>query len=226
MKASGENSDAPRLIFSAMAFAGLIQFLKTDKGLQIFREYSEGFLAFPRAVVHHFNFAKQSIGAVTHGGGIPWTTPALSPALIGIGYIIGPRYALVNVAGGILAWWILIPLLLFFDPDLPRRVTGTENTPDVLAYTLWYNVVRPIAVGMMLVAAVNTLFSMRSSLVESVRGAFKLRDRTTTSELVRTERDLSMRSVLLSMAARWSPLPGYTFISLATCSPALLQQSR
>ena len=43
----------------------------------------------------------------------------LSPALIGIGYIIGPRYAFVNAAGGLLAWWVLIPLLLFFDPDLP-----------------------------------------------------------------------------------------------------------
>ncbi len=71
VKASGENSDAPKLIFTSMAFAGLIQFLKTDKGLQIFREYTEGFLAFPRAVISHFNFAKQPIGAVTHAGGIP-----------------------------------------------------------------------------------------------------------------------------------------------------------
>ena len=47
VKASADNTAAPRLIFSAMAFAGLVQFLKMDKGLQIFREYSEGFLAFP-----------------------------------------------------------------------------------------------------------------------------------------------------------------------------------
>ena len=72
-----------------------------------------------------------------NGGGIPWTTPALSPALIGIGYIIGPRYAFVNVAGGVLAWWVLIPLLLFFDPDLAARMTtapaGTEIDSTVLA---------------------------------------------------------------------------------------------
>ncbi|MEJ7605286.1 MAG: OPT/YSL family transporter [Bryobacteraceae bacterium] len=154
-RAGGASSDAPRYIFTAMAFAGLVQFFKSDKGIQIFREYTEGFLTFPRAVVNHFNFSKASIGAVAHGGGIPWSTPALSPALIGIGYIIGPRYAFINVAGGILAWWVLIPLLLFFDPDLSRRVSESGN--DVLAYTVWYNVVRPIAVGMMLVAAANTL---------------------------------------------------------------------
>ena len=199
VKASGESSDAPRLIFWSMAFAGLIQFLKTDKGLQIFREYTEGFLAFPRAVVSHFNFAKAPIGNVTHTGGIAWTTPALSPALIGIGYIIGPRYAFVNVAGGVLAWWVLIPLLLFFDPDLPRRVSAPDSTPDVLSYTLWYNVVRPIAVGMMLVAAVNTLFSMRSSLIESLRGAFQLRGIRTGTEVDRTERDLPMPWVVASM---------------------------
>ena len=61
---------------------------------------------------------------MAHGGGIPWATPGLSPALIGIGYIIGPRYAFINIAGGVLAWWVLIPLLLFFDPDLPKRLTA------------------------------------------------------------------------------------------------------
>ena len=199
VKASSDSSDAPRLIFSSMAFAGIVQFLKTDKGLQIFREYSEGFLAFPRAIVSHFNFSKQPIGSVTHAGGIPWTTPALSPALIGIGYIIGPRYAFVNVAGGVLAWWVLIPLLLFFDPDLPRRVSANNSGPDVLAYTLWYNVVRPIAVGMMLVAAVNTLFSMRSSLAQSLRGAFTVRSATAGDRIDRTERDMPMKWVLLAM---------------------------
>jgi putative OPT family oligopeptide transporter len=199
VKASADNTAAPRLIFSSMAFAGLVQFLKTDKGLQIFREYSEGFLSFPRAVVNHFNFLKQPIGSVTHAGGIPWTTPALSPALIGIGYIIGPRYAFVNVAGGLLAWWVLIPLLLFFDPDLPRRVSASDSGSDVLAYTLWYNVVRPIAVGMMLVAAVDTLFSMRSSLMQSLRGAFMVRSSAGDSSVARTDRDMPMKWVLLAM---------------------------
>src|SRR3954451_22176222 len=43
VKAGSEASDAPKYIFSAMGFGALIQFLKTDKGLQIFREYIEGF---------------------------------------------------------------------------------------------------------------------------------------------------------------------------------------
>src|SRR5882672_2064549 len=165
-------SKAPRYIFGAMAFGGLIQILKSDKGMQIFREYSEGFLAFPKSVIKHFNYEKQPIGDVTHFGGIPWSTPSLSPALIGIGYIIGPQLASINVAGGLIAWWILIPLLLFFDPDLPRRLGAAQNPQwDVAAYTLWYNIVRPIAVGTMLVGACQTLFSMRASITQSIAGA-------------------------------------------------------
>ena len=190
---------APRYIFGAMAFGGLIQILKSEKGMQIFREYSEGFLAFPKSVIKHFNYEKQPIGDVTHAGGIPWSTPSLSPALIGIGYIIGPQLASINVAGGVIAWWILIPLLLFFDPDLPRRI-GTNDT-GVAAYTIWYNIVRPIAVGTMLVGAANTMFSMRASLWSSLRGMFTASAAAAHEFQAadRTERDIPARWVVLSI---------------------------
>jgi len=163
-------SKAPRYIFGALGFGGLIEILTDEKGAQIFREYAEGFLRFPRSIIQHFDIEKKPIGDVTHFGGIPWSTPSLSPALVGIGYIIGPELSSINVAGGIIAWWILIPLLMFFDPDLPRRI-GT-NDPAVAANSVWFNVVRPIAVGTMLVGAASTMFSMRESLWSSLRGIF------------------------------------------------------
>jgi putative OPT family oligopeptide transporter len=208
VKAGEQGSHAPKYVFGAMAFAGLIQILKSDKGLQIFREYSEGFLAFRRSVVHHFNFAKEPIGDVTHYGGVWWTTPNLSPALMGIGYIIGPELASITAAGGLIAWWILIPLLLFFDPDLPRRLGSAQNPQwDVAAYTLWFNIVRPIAVGTMLVGACYTLFSMRASIIQSVRGALGA-SRAAAHEghlIDRTERDipfnwLALGTVVLTVA--------------------------
>src|SRR5882724_9892607 len=193
--------------FGAMAFGGLIEILKSDKGIQIFREYSEGFLAFPKSLVRHFNFEKQPIGDVTHFGGVPWSTPSLSPALIGIGYIIGPQLASINVAGGVIAWWILIPLLLFFDPDLPRRI-GTNDT-GIASYTIWYNIVRPIAVGTMLVGAANTMFSMRESLWSSLRGIFKASKSSSQDKVVdRTEQDIPANWVVLSTAVLLVPITG------------------
>jgi len=204
-------SDAPRYIFGAMAFGGLIQILKSDKGIQIFQEYVEGFLAFPKSVIKHFNYDKVPIGDVTHFGGIPWSTPSLSPALIGIGYIIGPEFSGVNFAGGVVAWWILIPLLLFFDPDLPRRI-GT-NDPSIAAYSVWYNVVRPIAVGTMLVGAASTMFSMRESLWSSLRGIFAASSKAAHEGklLDRTERDIPARWVVLAMLVLMVPITAIYF---------------
>jgi putative OPT family oligopeptide transporter len=198
---------APRYVFGALGFAALIHLFKSEKGLHIFREFTEGFIAFPRAVVRHFDYQKAPIGSVTHGGGIPWATPALSPALIGIGYIIGPRYAFINVSGGVLAWWVLIPLLLFFDPDLPQRFS-TSAPVEIQAYTLWYNVVRPVAVGMMLVGAAWTLLSMRSSFVQSIKGAFAA-SRTTRhagAPLNRLDRDLPTRWILVATLGLLVPI--------------------
>lgn len=207
VKAGQESGDAPRLIFGGMLFGGLIQILKSDKGIQVFREYLEGFIAFPASTIRHFDFSKQVIGEVAHRGGIAWTTPGLSPALIGIGYIIGPKYASINVAGGVLAWWVLIPLLLFFDPDLPQLLGGAGN--DVAAYTLWYNVVRPIAVGMMLVGAANTMFSMRHSIAASLKGAWAASRAGSQHSTERTEHDLPVTTVLGAIVALLIPV---TFI--------------
>lgn len=215
-------SKAPRYIFGAMGFAGLIQILKSDKGIQIFREYSEGFLAFPRSVISHFNYEKQPIGSVTHLGGIPWSTPSLSPALIGIGYIIGPQLASINVAGGLIAWWILIPLLLFFDPDLPRRI-GTSD-PGIASYSIWYNIVRPIAVGTMLVGAANTMFSMRESLIGSLRGAFAASAAAAHegTPLERTERDIPAKWVLIATLALLVPIGAIYFFFTRGLTAAII----
>lgn len=196
VKAGDRAGAASRLIFGAMGYGALIQLLKSDKGLRILRDYAEGFWSFPQSRIRHFDFARRPLAAVAHAGGIAWSTPSLSPALMGIGYLIGPRLASINVAGGVIAWWLLIPLLLFFDPDLPHRL-GSPS-PEVAAFTVWYNVVRPVAVGAMLVAASYTLYSMRASIFRSVRGAVVAASAARTGGPVeRTERDIPPRWILL-----------------------------
>ncbi len=192
------DSSAPKLVFGSMAIGALIQVLKSDKGIPVLKELAEGFITFPKALVHHFGFDKAPLATVTHTGGISWATPALSPALIGIGYIIGPEYASVSFAGGILAWWVLIPMLLFFDPDFANRLGGPEKVSGAVAsFTIWYNIVRPIAVGMMLVSAASTLFGMRQTLITSLRGAWNAsRQSSGTVKLDRTEQDIPPQWVI------------------------------
>jgi putative OPT family oligopeptide transporter len=199
VKASADSTSAPRYIFGAMAFGGLIQVLKSNRGLQVMREYLEGFIAFPASAIQNPG------GTVTHHGGIPWSTPALSPALIGVGYLIGPLYASVSVAGGVLAWWVLIPLLMFFDPDLVQRL-GATSAPDSAQF-VEKNIVRPIAVGAMLVAAGNTMFGMRESILSSFRGAWSAA-RSQRSDVGGdpTEHDLPTPWVMLALAVLLIPV--------------------
>jgi putative OPT family oligopeptide transporter len=199
-------SKAPRYIFGAMGFAGLIQILTDEKGIQIFREKVTGFLRFTRSLIHHADPDQKQLGDVAHQGGIEWSTPALSPALIGIGYIIGPELSAINVSGGVLAWWVLIPLLLFFDPDLAGRVHSTD--PGTIAYTLWDKIVRPIAVGTMLVGAAHTMFSMRKSLVSSLKGAFAASSSVVheSKPVDRTEKDIPAKWVLIGILVLLVPI--------------------
>ena len=168
-------TDAPKYVFGALGLGALLQFLKDAKGFQIFQEeVTLPFLHFPKSIIN-FTSDNKSIGSVAYTGGIAYTTPAASPALIGIGYIIGPRLSAINFSGGVLAWLVLIPLVLFVDPDLPQRLgasAGGTASWEVVSNAVWFSVVRPIAVGAMLVGTVYTLYSMRESILRSIRGAF------------------------------------------------------
>ncbi len=206
---AGESSGpAARRIFEGMGLGAAIQLLKSRMGLQWIPEYLEGFWRFPQAIVQHFDFDRHPLARVLHQGGIAWTTPAFSPALIGIGYIIGPRYASINVAGGLIAWWVLIPTLQFFDPDLLRRLGLADPVQGslVAAYSLWYNVVRPFAVGAMLIAAAYTLLGLRSSILRSFRGLGAAGLARSWSTVPRTERDVPTQWALAGLAALMLPI--------------------
>jgi putative OPT family oligopeptide transporter len=205
------SSDAPKYIFGALGLGALLQLLKDAKGFQVFHETTGYFLTFPRSVISYLDPSRQSMGDVAYTGGISYTTPSASPALIGIGFIIGPRLASINFSGGVIAWLVLIPLVLFIDPDLPARLGGTAaGVPawDVLSDVVWRNVVRPIAVGAMLMGAAYTLYGMRESILRSVRGAFRASAATGASAVVRTrvDTDIPIKWIVLSILGLIVPI--------------------
>ncbi len=205
-------ADAPKYVFGALGLGAFLQLLKDEKGFQVFKDSVSGFVHFPKSVIDYFGFQKEPIGDVAYTGGVAYSTPSASPALIGIGYIIGPRLAAINFSGGVVAWLMLIPLVLFVDPDLPQRLGGTmggEASWDVLSYTVWYNVVRPIAVGAMLVGAVYTLYSMRESILRSVRGAFEARTAAAAAVAAartRLDIDIPIKWIIASIAGLLIPI--------------------
>ncbi len=140
------------------------------------------------------------------GGMSTFSAPSVSPAYLGVGYIIGARLAALQFSGGLLAWGFMVPLLIYFlGPQLHTFLpAGTPaGSWSELSGAVWRYVVRPIAVGGMLVGAAHTLFRMRTSLASGLRRA--IRDLRETAEetaaLSRTDRYMSSKVVFALIAA-------------------------
>ncbi len=126
--------------------------------------------------------------------------PSVSPAYLGVGYVIGPELGALNFAGSLLAWGLLVPLLIFFlGPTLAGFLPPGQPEGDwpALADAVWRYIVRPIAVGGMISGAAYTLFRMRKSLAGGFRRAItdlKV-SKGQMMKLRRTERYMSFRTV-------------------------------
>jgi putative OPT family oligopeptide transporter len=148
--------------------------------------------------------ATDATQAATAGGFTSVAAPDISPSLLGVGFIIGTRLAALQFAGSVFAWGLMVPLLVFFlGPQLAPNYTASGITNwDAMSAALWRFVVRPIAVGGMIVGAAYTLFRMRKSLSIGLGRAFaELRSGGPALESVgRTERYMSSKTVLSLIA--------------------------
>jgi len=140
-----------------------------------------------------------SANIVAAGGTSTFAAPSVSPAYLGVGYIIGLRLASIQFAGGVLAWGLMVPLLIFFlGPQIKHYLPA--DTPDnwaAIAIAVWRFIVRPIAVGGMLVGAAYTLFKMGKSLTAGIGRALSDLRQTAAqrAKLSRTEQYMSSKAV-------------------------------
>jgi putative OPT family oligopeptide transporter len=203
---TGQKGDTgARYVFGAMGLGMLIQVFKDPAGIPLFQESVRFLKEFPVSVVHHMSSNRTPLGDVTHRGALVIATPSISPALIGVGYIIGFELSAINFAGGVLAWLVFVPLALFLNPGLAAQLSGPGGAaplPEVV-FSIWYNQIRPIAVGAMLVGAMRTLWGMRASIAQAFRGALH---RGSAAEPLRTDKDLPARGILVAIAALTLPV--------------------
>ena len=199
-KAGQQGSKAAKILFANMGLGAAVYFLGA---IDVFAA-SRDFLVRVGKLGTSMLKLSQAPGApaVPAGAMTTFSAPAISPAYLGVGYIIGPRLGALNFAGGVLAWGLLVPLLAFFlGPQMAPNVTTAAGWADV-AGAIWFNIVRPIAVGGMLVGASYTLFKMRKSLgVGMKRAVADLKKSAAAHQATeRTQRDLSSKVVFGGLA--------------------------
>lgn len=188
-----------KFLFGAMGFGGLVKFLAEFK---VFPTLWEKFVSFPKQLISGTPISGQ--------GGILMSSPGISPAYMGVGYIIGPKLASLNFSGGLIAWGLLTPIIYYFiSPSLDLAswaqflvntkgmtldaATARVNDPIFQIYEVWRYIIRPIAIGGMLVGAFYTLYNMRKSLIAGIARSVRDVRKAASGEIVaqdRTEKDL------------------------------------
>jgi putative OPT family oligopeptide transporter len=199
-KAGQQGAGAAKLLFANMGLGGLIYLLGA---FQLFNASKSFVVHIGQIGSSMLRLGRTSTAAVVSVGGVTtFQAPAISPAYLGVGYIIGPRLASLNFAGGVVAWGLLVPLIIYFlGPTLQATLApGAEGN---LAGAVWYNIVRPIAVGGMMVGAGWTLFRMRKSLGMGMRRAVSDLKKSAAVHAAtnRTERDLNGKVVFGGLGA-------------------------
>ncbi|HEY6877940.1 MAG TPA: oligopeptide transporter, OPT family [Polyangiales bacterium] len=120
----------------------------------------------------------------------------LSPELLGVGYIIGPRIAATMCAGGVLAYLVLIPLIKFFGAGLsgplaPGTIPIADMGPGQIrsAYVLY------IGAGAVTAGGIVSLFRSLPTLWQGIRGGLGSVLASAQGTALRTDRDLSPKLV-------------------------------
>ena len=201
-------------LFGAMIGGALIKALAEFK---LFAETMEKFYA----------FTKQTITGTTISGkgGILLSSPGISPAYMGVGYIIGPKLGALNFSGGLLAWGLLTPIILYFITPFMDLTFITEwanylvannlasnldegmdkaGDPVFQMYAIWRYIVKPIAIGGMLMGAGFTLFKMRKSLVAGIGRSISDVKKAASGQQVaieRTEKDIKFSWIIIGILA-------------------------
>jgi len=216
-KAGQRGAGAAIQLFKAMAVGAFIKLLD---GLNVFHSSNDFQVMVGRVKESFVKLGLKGDSEKILGGGITTiSAPAATPAYIGVGYIIGPELGALNFAGGLLAWGLFVPLLVFFlgpqeiDKYLLMNHGDTLAAWGALTGHLYRYIVRPIAVGGMLVGACFTLWRMRKNLILGIkRGIADVKKSAAAKAATeRTQKDLSFKVVILGVVIVFALMIGLYF---------------
>ncbi|MFL5261813.1 MAG: OPT family oligopeptide transporter [Anaeromyxobacteraceae bacterium] len=130
----------------------------------------------------------------------------ISPELLGVGYIIGPRIASIMCAGGVLAYLVLIPLIKFFGDDIPGALApGSIPIHDMGPSQIRSAYVLYIGAGAVAAGGIISLGRSIPTIVHGLREGLKdmggSASRGLTALKLRTDDDIPMKVVFGGIAA-------------------------
>jgi len=190
VKAGQGGQTGAKYVMGGLGLAAVWELFKNSNGILLIKEKTEAVVAFGRSSI-------EILGTRTEypGGGLYLSSPSASPMLMGVGFIIGLRVSAVLFSGAVIGWLFLVPLAVFLNPGLTAPASGGVDL-IALSEDVWFNQIRPLAVGTMIVAAFYTLYNLRGPLIGGIRKAIGDFGGATGATAERTEVDLPFSRVL------------------------------
>lgn len=128
----------------------------------------------------------------------------LSPALMSVGYIVGLKIATLVFAGGVISWWIAIPIYLAIN----GHAEGLDSAALVtLGKEIWDTQIRFLGVGAMVVGGLWALINLRGAIGSALSaGLSAIKNKGTIEEPIRTEKDTPMQWVIMGIGIMVIPI--------------------
>lgn len=121
------------------------------------------------------------------------------PALLGVGFIIGPKISAYMLAGAILAWLAFIPMITFIGSDLTSAVLPAADLIKDLGYWgIWSNYIRYIGAGAVAAGGIISMIKSLPVMISSFRDAVKGFGIKASGEIERTDKDLNGKYVTIA----------------------------
>jgi len=157
--------------------------------------------------------ADNASGATFLGKYLGYMGMNLSPALLGVGYIVGLNIGIVVVSGSVLSYNIAIPIYHAFfldhDPVLAAAIAAQcGDAAACIAGSIRGAQIRYLGVGAMLIGGIWTLFAMRKSLLSGIKSGIAATRKGTGAVVAETDKDIPMKWMLIGCVVFVLPLLG------------------
>ena len=169
-------------VFSGMGLAAIFKFVV------------DGLKLLPADVAAAFKSFKGEIGMEVY------------PALLGVGYIVGPKIASYMFVGSLMGWMVIIPMICLFGPDTwmypaDQGVTIAQLYANGGASAIWSTYVKYIGAGAIATGGIISLIKSLPLIVTTFRDSIKSMKGSKSTSTERTAQDLPMQFILLGVVA-------------------------
>lgn len=178
LMAGEEGGDKASTVFAGLGIAAAYKFI------------TDGLKVFPSEVHYEIPAYK--------GSGIGMD---VLPALLGVGYICGPKISSYLFCGGILGWFVLMPLIVLFGPDIvlfPADVSIAELYATGGSFAIWTNYIKYIGAGAVACGGVLSLIKSLPLIIKTFREAMKGFGKGENTD-ERTNQDLNIKVILIGV---------------------------